>query len=79
MTDSEIVLTRRIDELCADNERLRGENAKLRKLCGDIWSCARLLQANKHIDGMRISDKFREECERSFDELGIEVNSGKVL
>lgn len=50
------------------------ENVKLRKLCSDIWRCARLLDANKHIDGMRISDKFREECERAFAELGIEVN-----
>ncbi len=55
-------------------EKLQAENVKLRKLCSDIWRCARLLQANKHIDGMRISDEFREECERAFEELGIEVD-----
>ncbi len=38
MTDTEkAALERRIDELCAEVERLKGENAKLRELVRELY------------------------------------------
>ena len=50
------------------------ENAELRELIVKIWNVARLMDANRHIDGMRITEEFRMECEKAFKELGIEVD-----
>ena len=53
---------------------LKHENAKLRELIVNIWNVARLMDANRHIDGMRITEEFRRECEKAFKELGIEAD-----
>ena len=53
---------------------LECDNAKLRELIIRIWNVARLMDANRHIDGMRITEEFRRECEKAFKELGIEVD-----
>lgn len=45
----------------------------LEELVVNIWNVARLMDANRHIDGMRITEEFRRECEKAFKELGIEV------
>ena len=50
--------------------RLQAENAKLRELVTRIWRTARLMDANEHIDGMRITDEFRASCVAAFAELG---------
>lgn len=50
------------------------EGDELRELVKKIWVCARLMDANRQIEGMRITDSFREECEAAFAKLGIEVD-----
>lgn len=59
--------------LVAYVEQLEAENAKLRELVTRIWCTARLMDANEHIDGMRITDEFRASCVAAFAELGVEV------
>ena len=49
------------------------ENAKLRQLVRDMWHDARLLDANSHMDGMRLSDSKAEDYMRRMRELGVEV------
>lgn len=49
------------------------ENAKLRELVCELWHHARLLDANEHIDGLRITSERAEEYRRRLAELGIEV------
>lgn len=57
-------------------EIIDGLNAGLRDLCAEMYRAARLLDANAHIEGMRVTDERREDWERRMVELGIEV-SGK--
>lgn len=57
-----------------ENESLKMENDELRELVCRIWNAARLMQANEHITGMRITDEFRSECEAKFAKLGIDVD-----
>lgn len=61
-------------ELRIEAERLCDENDELRELVRRIWNAARLMQANEHITGMRITDEFRSECEAEFAKLGIDVD-----
>lgn len=56
-------LERRIDELCAEVERLRQDNAKLRELIADLWEYIHIGTAQ---DGQSLHDRTRE--------LGIEVD-----
>ena len=51
---------------------LMGENARLRDLCAEMYHAARLLDANRHIEGMRVTDERREDWERRMGELGVE-------
>ena len=56
-------------------ERLETENAKLRELVCRIWNDVRLMDANRHIKGMRLNDIAVMEYKQKFAELGIEVES----
>ena len=56
------------------NIELENENAKLRELVVRIWNAARLMDANRQIDGMRVTDDLRAECEIAFNKLGIEFS-----
>lgn len=58
----------------AENARLKAEKDELVELVCRIWNAARLMQANEHIAGMRITDEFRSECEAKFAKLGIDVD-----
>ena len=51
----------------------RSEVAKLRELARDIWIQARLLDANKHIDGLRITNERYEELESRMRDCGVSV------
>ena len=55
------------------NDGLLAENAELRELVRDMWHDARLLDANGHIDGMRLSDSKAEDYKRRMEELGVDV------
>ena len=61
------------ETLNAANDRLIYENMKLRELVRDLWRDARLLDANSHIDGMRLGDSKVEDYMRRMRELGVEV------
>ena len=62
-----------LDKARREYAQKESENERLRELVVRIWNAARLMDANSQIDGMRITDDLREECERAFKELGIEV------
>ena len=67
---------RRLRECISDTEEnarlLMAENASLRGLCLEMYRMARLMDANKHIEGMRVTDERREDLERRMGELGVE-------
>ena len=65
-------LDRLTDVLNDANDRLLAENAELRELVRDMWHDARLLDANGHIDGMRLSDSKAEDYKRRMEELGVD-------
>ena len=62
----------RVQCYMSENVKLRDENTRLRERLRKVWNAARLLQANGQIEGMRITDEFRAECEADFAELGVD-------
>ena len=68
-----------IKRIVDKDKRLEKDNAKLRELVCRIWNDARLMDANRHIKGMRLNDIAVMEYKKKFAELGIdmEVNDGK--
>lgn len=64
---------KRIAELEGLYAKAKDEIAELRELVTRIWHTARFMDANRHIDGMRITDEFRASCEVAFAELGAEA------
>ena len=52
--------------------QLEAENAKLRELVRFMWHDARLLDANSHIDGMRLCDSKVKDYMRRMLELGVD-------
>lgn len=47
------------------------ENVRLRNLCREIWMTARLMDANKHIEGMRLLNERGRELEDIMCKLGV--------
>ena len=53
--------------------QFKEERDKLRELVRDIWNIARLCDANKHIEGMRLTEHAREEYMSLMEELGVDI------
>lgn len=54
-------------------EHLMEMNIELREMVRDIWNQARLLDANAHIDGIRLTEQARDEYMSRMEELGVEI------
>lgn len=60
--------TAKVASLCVENQKLRSWIKRL-------WHAARLMDANSHIEGMRLDDAFRAEFEVAMAALGVDLDA----